>query len=174
MPCIILCVAGGVAVYDAVVCVAVCVAGCVARWCCLCIASAEGWFAGCVAGCVAAGAAQCVAGCVAGFDARWCCLCVAGVAVCAVQCHRCRVCSTVCCNVCCRVCCSAGCSVVPFACVACLAVCVALWCCFHVAGSQLICGQTCAWHIDVEDRHSRCERGASNAGTLALRPGQQM
>jgi len=35
-----------------------------------------------------------------------------------LQCHRCRVCSTVCCNVCCRVCCSAGCSVVPFACVA--------------------------------------------------------
>ena len=29
--CIVLCVAGGVAVYDAVVCVAVCVAGYVAR-----------------------------------------------------------------------------------------------------------------------------------------------
>ena len=52
LQCIILCVAGSVVLYDAVVCVAVCVAGCVARWCCSCVASA----AGCVAGCVAVGA----------------------------------------------------------------------------------------------------------------------
>ena len=56
LQCIILCVAGGVAVYDAVVCVAVCVAGYAARWCCLCVASDAGWFAGCVAGCVAVSA----------------------------------------------------------------------------------------------------------------------
>jgi len=49
---------------------------------------------------------------------------------------------------------------------------IAVWCCLYVAESQPICGKTCAWHIDVEDRHSRCERGASNAGTLALRLGQ--
>jgi len=55
MQCIVLCVAGGVAVYDGVVCIAVCVAGCVARWCCLCVSSKAGWFAECVAGCVPAG-----------------------------------------------------------------------------------------------------------------------
>jgi len=51
---------------------------------------------------------------------------------------------------------------------------IAVWCCLYVADSQPICGQTCAWHIDVEDRHSRCERGASNAGTLGRRLGQQV
>ena len=44
----------------------------------------------------------------------------------------------------------------------------------QIADSQLMCGQICAWHIDVEDRHSRCERGASNAGTLPLTLGQQV
>ena len=39
MQCIILCVAGGVSVYDTVVDVAMCVAGCVSGWCCLCVAS---------------------------------------------------------------------------------------------------------------------------------------
>jgi len=44
----------------------------------------------------------------------------------------------------------------------------------QTADSQQIRGQTCAWHIDVEDRNSRCERGASNAGTLTRRLGQQV
>ena len=44
----------------------------------------------------------------------------------------------------------------------------------QTADSQLICGPTCARHIDVEDRHSRCDRGASNAGTLTRRLGQQV
>jgi len=38
----------------------------------------------------------------------------------------------------------------------------------QIADSQPMCGQTCACHIDVEDRHSRCERGAANAGRSLL------
>jgi len=50
-----------------------------------------------------------------------------------------------------------------------------MYTCVYNAGTlALRLGQTCAWHIDVEDRHSRCERGASNAGTLALRLGQHV
>jgi len=60
-------------------------------------------------------------------------------------------------------------------CDVCVCVCVFCSACCSTCCRFLkiyLCRPTLAWHIDVEDRHSRCERGASNAGTLALRLGQ--
>jgi len=44
----------------------------------------------------------------------------------------------------------------------------------QISDSKPICGKTSPDHIDLEHMKSRCERGASNAGTLALRFGQQV